>query len=175
MSDANTGTEMSAAPRADRPYVEGYGIPETEEGMLPWSHVEKRMAAALTYWISTVDEQNRPHATPVWGVWMDGTLFFDGSPSTRRGRNLAENTAVAVHLESGTDVVIVHGEALQIKEPDLALAGRLAAAYTAKYREMGYSPAVDTWKDGGLWRVTPSAAYAWTQFPKDATRWKFEK
>ena len=173
MTEKTSSSPAPAQPVADRPYVQGYGIPETEEGMLPWSHVAERMQKSLNYWIATVDSQNHPHATPVWGAWVDGTLFFDGSPQTRRGRNLAENPAVVVHLESGSDVVILQGEALQIHAPERALADRLAAAYTAKYKDMGYAPSPDTWKEGGLYRVTIHQAYAWTKFPADATRWRF--
>jgi hypothetical protein len=108
-------------------------------------------------------------------VWVDGTLFFDGSPRTRRGRNIAANPAVVVHLESGKEAVILQGEVYEVKEgPDPALAQRLAAAYRAKYREMGYAPEPDSWKEGGLYRLTPRSAFAWNQFPQDATRWRFE-
>jgi hypothetical protein len=164
---------MTNGSKADRPYMPGYGIPETIDGILLWSHVVERMEGAINYWIATVDAENRPHATPVWGVWLDGALFFDGSPQTRRGRNLSANPAVTVHLESGSDVVILQGNALEIKgiQPDLA--ERLAYAYTVKYGEMGYSPAPDSWNEGGLYRVTVHKAFAWAQFPKDATRWQF--
>jgi nitroimidazol reductase NimA-like FMN-containing flavoprotein (pyridoxamine 5'-phosphate oxidase superfamily) len=174
MSEENVRSNAPVQPQADRPYVKDYGIPETEEGLLPWSHVTGRMEKSLNYWIATVDSQNRPHATPVWGVWLDGTLFFDGSPQTRRGRNLAENPAVAVHLESGSDVIILHGQVHQIHGPERDLAERLAAAYAAKYKDMGYAPSPDTWKEGGLYRVELRQAYAWSKFPADATRWKFD-
>ena len=49
---------------------------------------------------------------PAWGAWVDGALYFDGSPETRRGRNLAQNSSIVVHLESGDEVVILEGEAV---------------------------------------------------------------
>ncbi len=171
---SNSGeTQPSAALKTGRPHVPGYGIPETVEGALPWSHVAERMAGALNYWIGTTDPEGRPHATPVWGVWVDGTLYFDGSPQTRRGRNLAANPAVVVHLESGSDVVIIQGEAHEIHGPERALAVRLADEYTRKYQPQGYTANPDSWANGGLYRVTPRRAFAWSQFPKDATRWEF--
>jgi nitroimidazol reductase NimA-like FMN-containing flavoprotein (pyridoxamine 5'-phosphate oxidase superfamily) len=162
-------------PKRDRPDIPEYGIPETEEGVLPWSHVTERMEKAINYWIATTDPKGRPHATPVWGVWIDDSFFFDGSPQTRRGRNLAANPAVTVHLESGSDVVILQGEAIQIQgiQPDLAQ--RLAAAYAAKYKELGYAPEPNTWDEGGIYRVTLRKAFAWSQFPTDTTRWRFEQ
>jgi hypothetical protein len=165
----------SIEPKPSRPYIPEYGIPESEEGMLPWSHVCERMEKARNYWIGTTSPKGQPHATPVWGVWLDQTLYFDGSPQTRRGRNLAANPKVAVHLESGDEVVILKGEAHQIQKPDRTLTTRLAEAYAAKYATLGYEPTPDTWDNGGLYVVRLRLAFAWTSFPKDATRWLFEQ
>ena len=160
-------------PKPSRPYVPDYGIPESADGMLPWGQVLERLTEALHYWVCTVDAGRRPHATPVWGVVIDDTLHFDGSPETRRGLNMAANPAVAIHLESGTDVVIVHGDAREIRGAGQDFYERLAAAYSAKYKPLGYDPAPDTWATGGLYAVTPHTAFAWTSFPDDATRWRF--
>ncbi len=160
--------------RASRPHIPGYGIPESDEGLLPWSHVEKRMTESLNYWIGTVDKHGRPHATPVWGVWVEGALYFDGSPQTRRGRNLAANPAVVIHLEDGTRPVILQGEALEIKAAPPELRQKLAAAYSDKYRDQGYEPGPETWASGGLYTVRVSQAFAWNEFPHDATRWNIE-
>ena len=162
-------------PLVGRPYIaDDYGIPKTIQGTLPWSHVTARLEQARNYWIGTVTPEKAPHAMPVWGVWVENGLYFDGSPRTRRGRNLAANPAVVVHLESGDEVVILEGEAHQITGVERALAEKLAAAYTAKYAASGYSPSPDTWEKGGLYRVTIRKAFAWTKFPDNTTRWKFE-
>jgi hypothetical protein len=150
-----------------------YGVPEHSEGLLPWEHVTERLAAALHYWICTTRPDGRPHATPIWGVFFEGNVYFDGSPETRRGKNLAANPAITVHLESGQDVVIVEGVVEQITPPDRAFAERLAATYAAKYGALGYSPAPETWDGGGLYRVTHRTVIAWTTFPGDMTRWRF--
>lgn len=164
------------SPTVGRPYIQDdYGIPKTLEGVLPWSHVTKRLEKARNYWISTVSPDNRAHATPVWGVFVEGALYFDGSPRTRRGRNLAANPSVAIHLESGDDVVILEGEAHQIFGIERTLAEKLASAYTAKYAASGYSPEPDTWDSGGIYRVQVQKAFAWTKFPDNTTRWIFEK
>jgi hypothetical protein len=111
---------------------------------------------------------------PAWAVWLDDALYFDGSPETRRGRNLAENPAIVVHLESGDEVVILEGDALEAGRPDAAFAERLAAAFEAKYGQShDYHPAPTTWDNGGLWVVRPKVAFGWTQFPTALTRWRF--
>ena len=172
-SDKKHAAEV-AKPRRSRPKMpKGYGIPTSERGMLPWRFVEEQMSNARNYWIGTTRPDGRPHATPVWGAWLDGTLYFEGSPQTRRGRNLAANPALVVHLESADQVVILEGEAFEIRQPDRSLAARLAEAMSAKYKAVGYRPSPEQWDNGGLYVVRPRAAFAWTQFPKNTTRWLF--
>ena len=114
---ANRATE----PKASRPHMPGYGVPKDKKGLLPWSHVTERMAEAQNYWVCTVNSDEQPHATPVWGIWLDDRLYFGGGPQTRRSRNLAGNPAVCVHLESGSDVIILHGDAQELRSPDRSL------------------------------------------------------
>ena len=76
-------------PQPDRPQIEGYGIPETLEGLLTWDFVTTRMEKARNYWLATTGPDGHPHAVPVWGIWLDGTLHFGGGPATRWQRNLA--------------------------------------------------------------------------------------
>ncbi len=167
-------SQTASQPSVGRPvFPEGYGIPENNETLLPWSYVEERMTEARTYWIGTASKDGRPAVTPVWGVWVDGKLYFDGSPQTRRGRNIAQNSRVVVHLESGDKVVILEGQARILNSaPERSLAERLAAAYTQKYATAGYSPTPEQWDAGGLFIFEPETVLAWTQFPADTTRWK---
>jgi nitroimidazol reductase NimA-like FMN-containing flavoprotein (pyridoxamine 5'-phosphate oxidase superfamily) len=148
----------------------GYGIPKDEKGLLPWSHVSERMDQAMVYWICTVDPDGRPHATPVDGVWMDDALYFGGYADTRRNRNLAHNPAVCVHLESASDVIILQGDAYELRTPERSLAVRLSEASNKKY---GYGAKPEDYNRGGTFVFRPNKAFAWNQFPKDATRWRF--
>jgi hypothetical protein len=148
-----------------RPHAPGYGIRREAEGLLPWSFVEERMAAAREYWVATVDPDGRPHLTPVWGLWVDGVFYFGSGPRTRKARNLAENPNVAVHPE-GDDVVILEGVAEVVTDPDPALSERVYAASAAKYG-MG-SHSIE-----GYYAVRPRVAFAWTgsSLTQTATRW----
>jgi PPOX class probable F420-dependent enzyme len=163
-------------PSAGRPVVpDGYGIPENNDGLLPWSHVEERMTEAKNYWIATASRSAKPSVTPVWGAWVDGKLYFDGAPSTRRGKNIQQNPRISVHLESGDQVVILEGDAVILQgAPERALAEKVAEGYRAKYAQVGYSPAADQWDQGGLFEFTPQKGLAWTKFPDDMTRWIFK-
>ena len=62
----------------------GYGLPD--KPALDWSFVDERMAAAAYYWVTTAAADGRPHAAPLWGIWHENRLYFDGSPATRWAR-----------------------------------------------------------------------------------------
>jgi Pyridoxamine 5'-phosphate oxidase len=167
-------SERVLQPKAGRPIMpDGYGVPENNKDLLPWSFVEEKMVEARNYWVATATKSGHPAATPVWGAWVDGKFYFDGSPQTRRGRNIAQNPRVVVHLESGDQVVILEGKARIFSgAPERALAEKVAAAYSAKYSASGYSPTPEQWDAGGLFVFEPETAMGWTQFPKDVTRWQ---
>ncbi len=151
-------------PVASRPYIghEEYGIPQTVEGTLPWSHVVERLERARNYWIGTVGPDGHPHAVPTWGVWVDDTLYFGGGPNTRWSRNLAANPKVTVHLESGDDVLILEGTVDRITDPAHPQVTRVDDAYEAKYQMRHGIP---------FWVLRPHKVFAWSQFPTNATRW----
>lgn len=153
-------------PKRSRPYIPGYGIPESEEGMLPWSHVLERIASPRNYWVSTTRPDARPHATPVWAVWVEDALYFGGGPDARRSRNLDANPHLVIHLESGDDVVIIEGMAEKFTEAnaDPALLTRIDDAYEAKYHMRHGTP---------VWAVRPTVVFAWTTYPTTVTRWTF--
>jgi nitroimidazol reductase NimA-like FMN-containing flavoprotein (pyridoxamine 5'-phosphate oxidase superfamily) len=163
-------------PETDRPLMpDGYRVPETDDGLLPWDWAVERLESARSYWFATTRPDGRPHAMPAWAVWLDGALYFEGSPATRRARNLAANHEAVVHLESGDEVVILEGEAREVGKPDRPLAERLAGAFTAKYAatKYAYRPTPEQWDCGGLWTLTPRVAFGWDDFPQTATRWRF--
>jgi hypothetical protein len=109
---------------------------------------------------------------PVWGVWLDGTLFFSTDPHSRKGRNLAANPEAVIHLESGDDVVILEGRVVKIT--DVSLLEKADAAYYNKYQ---FHLAGDLAAPGLVYQLRPRTAFAWLEssFPTSATRWEFEE
>ena len=170
------GTPPGVGPVTDRPiFPEGYGVPETTEGLLSWDAVEGRLRASEHYWLASVRPDGRPHSVPRWGVWLNGRFYYDGAPTTRHTRNVEANPAVTLTLESGTEVVIVEGESRATRADPGDLGGRLATAFE-KYAASGYTPGPGSWagEDGGGLRViTPHRVLAWTSFPTDCTRFTF--
>jgi hypothetical protein len=150
------------AVRAERPHIPDYGIPEDTEGLMSFEDAAERLAASRNYWICTVRPDGRPHAMPVWGVWVDGHIYFGGGPDTVKARNLRANPHVVIHGESGDQVVVIEGVAEPVVGDDEQT--RVDNAYEVKY-DMRHGPVV--------WRVRAEKAFAWTEFPRDVTRWRF--
>nr|WP_132058650.1 pyridoxamine 5'-phosphate oxidase family protein [Halorussus amylolyticus] len=130
------GDESPKNATRSRPETESsYGIPDGDDGALPWPFVAERLAGDRNYWVSTTRPDGRPHARPVWGVWVDGTLYCGGGERTRWVRNLARNPGVVVHREDAEEVVIVEGRAEKItaETADADLVESVDAAYEQKY------------------------------------------
>lgn len=162
-------------PHRARPTIpDGYGLPETTEGLLTWDQVEERLRTSLHYWLSTVRPDGTPHSVPRWGVWVDGRFYYDGAPTTRHARNLEHNPACTLTLESGAEAVIVEGISTATRAEPHDLGARLATAFDKYHPD--YAPAPDAWADadgGGLRVIAPRRALAWFAFPKDCTRFTF--
>jgi len=160
-------------PKITRPYFPK-GYVENPKSLLPWSHVVQQLTDAINYWLCTVRPDGKPHVIPRWAVMVEDNIYYDGSPETRHAKNIAVNPSVSLHLESGTDVVIVEGDAVEMQKPSPELGVIIAEAYAEKYAEIGYSPEPNQWDNGGLFMLTPRSAMAWTNFTEDPTKFVFE-
>ena len=133
--------------------------------MLDWGWAEERLTSARNYWIGTTDDDGAPAAAPVWGVWFEGAVYFGTNPRSRKGKNLARDPRVVIHLESGDEVVTLHGQIERETLPPEAL-----DAYASKY---DYRPAVTE----GWFVLRPRLAVAWVErdYPRTATRFDFDR
>jgi hypothetical protein len=147
-----------------------YGL-KPREKYLPFSHAEERLTKSRNYWICTSRPDGRPHSIPVWGFWLQGAFYFGTARASRKARNLAHNAAVSIHLDSGDDVVILEGTAVEVDLSNKAALQPLDAASRAKYR----MPLMVT-PETVLYSVRPRVVLAWTEnnFPNNATRWEFD-
>ncbi len=159
-------------PHATRPTMpKGYGIQAADagSGLIDWAQVSKQIAASRNYWIVSTRPDGRPHAMPVWGVWVRDTLLFSTSRASRKGQNIARQPEIVVHLESGDEAVILEGVAEEAT--DSQLLAEFTEAYDAKYQ---FRP--DTSDPKNItYALRPRVAFAWLEkdFPGGATRWKF--
>ena len=167
-------TTTNVTPIADRPRVpRGYGVPSTTEGLRPWAECEARLQAAKVYWLATIGPDGAPHVRPVDGLYVDGVLYVGGDPRTRWVRNIAANAPVSVHLDEGYDVVILEGEAEILDGVAPETAERLAAASSEKYPEYGMT--AENYSGPGPIAIRPRRGLGWKAFPKDVTRYRFDR
>lgn len=152
----------------------GYLQEGVDRRLLPWEYIEKRMTDSIVYWIATTRPNGRPHVSPIWGIWHDSRFWFDGSPETRRGKNIAQNPHITVNLEDGSNAVIMEGVVTNLAAPSLELRTTLSGIYKAKYTDLGYSPEPETW-EAGIYVTDPHTVLAWTEFGVDMTRWKIRR
>ena len=160
------------AHRSDRPRMDRtYGVPAGRRGMLAWAWARRRLIAAHNYWVSTTSPGGRPHAMPIWGIWMDEAFVFSTARRSRKARNLARDSRLVVHLESGDQTVILEGRAAVVTAAPLL--ERYAAAYDRKYR-FRFDPAD---RKQVTYALRPRKALAWRErdFPTSATRWRFAR
>jgi hypothetical protein len=164
--------DFSPRPKPSRPLMpKDYGIAGSKSGsgLISWELVSQKINSARNYWVCTTRPDGRPHAMPVWGVWLYETFLFSTSRSSRKGRNLTNQPYLVIHLESGDDVVILEGVAEEAKEP--ALLAEFAQAYEVKYE---FRPEIAN-TENVTYAVRLQVAFAWLEsdFSGGATRWQF--
>ncbi len=178
---------MAIQPRTSRPSVpKGYGLlpPNEGSGLLSWNWVVERMVNARNYWIVTTSPDGAPHVMPVWGLWMNrasdgqvgsqppGAVYFSTARDSRKARNIDANSRMAVHLESGDEVVVLEGHAEEVA--DAATLKDFVDAYLVKYQtNVEVSP--EALANSPVIRLRLRKAFAWTEkdYPGGATRWQF--
>ncbi len=157
--------------KASRPYMPGYQIADAKsgKGLLPWGWAAERLSKAHNYWISTTRPDGRPHAMPVWGVWLDEIFLFSTGRQSRKARNLAANPRCVVCPERGDEAVILEGISEEITDPSLLR--QFVDAYKVKY-DWDVDPS-----QGPIYAVCPSVAFGMTldDFTGSATRWQFDE
>ena len=135
-----------------------------------------QLRAARNYWIATTTPSGRPHSAPVWGVWLDGALWF--GTEGQKAKNLAATPYAVAHLDSGDDVVMVRGPVTRVE--DAAGLDAVAAAFREKYVD-GVSgepfdvlPVVEMVESAGLYRLDAELFHAWLEgaFEQANARWR---
>ena len=160
---------MKGEPKASRPQMVGYGVPESLEGALPWAWAQERITRSHNYWLTTVRPDGAPHAMPVWAIWLEGGLYFSTGGTSRKARNLEQNPNCVVCNENAEEAVIVEGTAHRLSENEIPVTA--FRDYKTKY---GWE--LDP-KRGPVYEVRPRIVFAMPekQFPNSVTRWSFEQ
>jgi len=160
-------------PKVSRPtFPKGYV--DHPVAYVEWDWVASQLRDSQHYWLCSVRPDGRPHVVPRWAVYLEGKIYYDGSPETRHAQNTEINPNVAVHLESGDQVIILDGRTAPAGKPTPELDTKLVQEYRRKYAPVGYSPEPHQWDNGGLYVFTPQQCIAWTKFNEDPTKFIFE-
>lgn len=141
----------------------GYGIQESTKDVLPWSWAVDLLNRARNPVLSTVRPDGRPHAMPLWGLWLGDVYCFSTAITSVKSENLKKNPACVITADNGDDAVILEGRAEIAPLPD---------GFTDAYKEK-YGETID---EGPIWILRPTVAFAFQateDFPKTATRWVF--
>ena len=160
-----------SGPTPSRPHMPGYDeMLDAGSGLLPWSWAAERLSQAHNYWLATTRPDGRPHAMPVWGLWLDGTFYFSTGTRSRKARNLAANARRVVCPKNAADAVILEGVAEEETDPEVL--AQFKDAYFKKYDwDMNTTR-------GGIYAVRPRVAFAFIENAGEstgsATRWRFD-
>jgi hypothetical protein len=142
-------------------------------GTLDWADAADRLSRERTLWLATVSALGAPHVAPVWAAVSGGTVFMFTSRASAKARNISVNPQVAIHCESGEDVLIVRGHLVDAGAP--AAVPVAVAAFADKYRMPGdadYLPGIDPSVDV-IYSLTPASALSWvlSEFEGSQRRW----
>src|ERR1700759_350716 len=99
------------------------------DGLPPvdWAAIAGKLAAgsapapdavnSRTTWLSTLNEDGRPHVAALGAVWLDGTFWFQTGAGTRKGRNVARDPRCSVAVSVRDADVVIEGVAARVTEP----------------------------------------------------------
>jgi pyridoxamine 5'-phosphate oxidase-like protein len=139
----------------------------------------------VTYFLSTLRPDGRPHIAGVGALWFEGDLYVVSGEHTRKSKNLAANPlcAIAARLP-GIDITL---EGSATRSTDLPTLERLAR----RFQESGWPAEVDAAARGFTapysapsagpppWQVYrfafDTAFGVASQEPYGATRWRFAR
>ena len=170
MQTTQNGTSTRAPRKTERPHMPGYGLSESEEGLLPWSWAEDKLRNTATFWVATIHPDGRPHMMPVWGLWGRDAFWFGSTLASRKARNLLSDPRCTVTTEDAIDTVVLEGIAERILDDEATEWYTNAAneKYAANYT---YDPAINA-----IFAVRPHRAFgmrAAEDFTGSPTRWQW--
>jgi pyridoxine/pyridoxamine 5'-phosphate oxidase len=152
----------------------GYGVLPADQGsgLMAWPEAERRLALSHDYWCATVRPDGRPHVMPVWGVWLDGGVWFSSGMRSRKARNLARDPHCTLTTDDARNPVVVDGVAVQVTHR--AGIEAFVAAVNGKYGG-GVSMEFLDPQVNGTFAVTPRTVFGITEadFAGSPTRWRF--
>jgi PPOX class probable F420-dependent enzyme len=106
----------------------------------PSERAAARLGAEANIWLASVRPDGRPHLVPIWFVWSGGQIYLCMQAASVKARNMQHSPRVALALESGSDPLVIEGEAAVVARP---WPDSVVASFLAKYN----------------WQITDDAEY----------------
>lgn len=117
--------------------------------------------------LATVDRRGQPHVVPVWHILLDGDLYIETSPSSKKGLNLKTNPKIALVVDAGDSFdaykgVMIQGRVEFVKDKKMLVRFREAMAqrYFGTSEHPGYKYLVSG-SDPLLMKVIPKKIITW--------------
>jgi nitroimidazol reductase NimA-like FMN-containing flavoprotein (pyridoxamine 5'-phosphate oxidase superfamily) len=152
----------------------GYGTqpPDQGSGLLDWAWAEERLRASHDYWLATVTPDGRPHVMPVWGLLLDGRLWFSSSNGSRKARNLATHPYCSMTTDNALEPVVADGPVELVTATGLI--ERMLAAENEKYGT-DYGMDMMNPAENSCFALTPVQVIGLdsSDFTGSPTRWTF--
>lgn len=123
--------------------------------------LEELLRTERTMRIGTVGPDGTPHVAPMWFVWLDGAIWINSLRRSRRTRDLASGSEVAVCVDAGVEYWDLKGAVLY-GTPEEATGderlGAVQAEFARKYWGGTEMPAVKS----HVWiRMVPRTIASW--------------
>lgn len=130
-------------------------------GFIPWRTVDLSLQALRTIWLATTRPDGRPHAAPVWFVWVDYAVYFASQRDTQKVRNIELQPSVVAHAGDGDDVILLTGTAVVVTDRDET--ARVEIVYAAKYVDPHTGTRASVHDEAGhLYRIDLQRVTAWS-------------
>jgi len=114
-----------------------------------------------------VDRRGQPHVVPVWHILLDGDLYIETSPSSKKGLNLKTNPKMALVVDAGDTFdtykgVMIQGRVEFVKDKKILVRFRdaMAQRYFGTSEHPGYKYLVSG-SDPLLMKVIPKKIITW--------------
>lgn len=119
------------------------------------------LATERTARCGTVSPDGDPHVAPLWFVWHDGAMWLNSLKRSRRARDLAEGSRVALCVDAGEGYAELRGAVLYGRAQDATDHADLATVrglFGAKYWGGAQVPEVRSHR---WFRVDPDRIASW--------------
>ncbi len=117
--------------------------------------------------LATVDRLGQPHVVPVWHIILDGDIYIETSPNSKKGKNLKANPKVALVVDAGDAFdnykgIMIQGTVEVVKDKQMLRRFRdaMAQRYFGTADHQGYKYLVSG-SDPLLLKVIPKRVVTW--------------